>query len=79
VAKGLSVRQIEHLVAQALSAPQSRKRPARDRDLVALEEELSEHLGMHVSIAPRKKGTGRLAIDYSSLDQLDVVLTRLRK
>jgi len=79
VAKGLSVRQIEHLVAQALSAPQSRKRPARDRDLVALEEELSEHLGMHVSIAPRKKGTGRLMIDYRSLDQLDVVLTRLRK
>jgi len=79
VARGLSVRQIEHLVAQALSASPSRKRPARDRDLVALEEELSEHLGMHVSIAPRKKGTGRLMIDYRSLDQLDVVLTRLRR
>jgi len=79
LAKDLSVRQTEHLVAQALSAPQSRKRPPRDRDLVALEEELSEHLGLHVSIAPRKKGTGRLMIDYGSLDQLDVVLARLRK
>jgi ParB family chromosome partitioning protein len=79
VAKGLSVRQAEHLVGRALSAPQSRKRPPRDRDLVALEEELSEHLGTRVSIVPRKKGAGRLVIDYGSLDQLDVVLTRLRK
>jgi ParB family chromosome partitioning protein len=79
VAKGLSVRQAEHLVGRALSAPQSHKRPPRDRDLVALEEELSEHLGTRVSIVPRKKGAGRLVIDYGSLDQLDVVLTRLRK
>jgi len=78
VAKDLSVRQIEHLVSQALSAPQSRKRPARDRDLVALEDELSEHLGLRVSITPRKKGSGRLMIDYATLDQLEVVLARLR-
>jgi ParB family transcriptional regulator, chromosome partitioning protein len=78
VAKDLSVRQIEHLVTQALSARQSRQRP-RDRDLVALEEELSQHLGMRVSITPRKKGTGRLMIDYANLDQLDLVLARLRR
>ncbi len=79
MAKDLSVRRTEHLVGQALSAPQPRKRPPRDRDLIALEEELSEHLGMRVSIAPRKKGAGRLMIDYGSLDQLDVVLIRLRR
>jgi len=79
VAKDLSVRQTEHLVGQGLSAPQSRKRPPRDRDLVALEEELAEHLGMRVSIVPRKKGAGRLTVDYRNLDQLDVVLSRLRR
>jgi len=79
-AKNLSVRQAEHLVARALSAPpRSRKARGRDRDLVALEEELAEHLGMRVSITPRKKGAGRLTIDYGDLDQLDVVLGRLRR
>jgi len=63
-----------------LSAPpRSRKARGRDRDLVALEEELAEHLGMRVSITPRKKGAGRLTIDYGDLDQLDVVLGRLRR
>ena len=79
VAKDLSVRQTEHLVGQALSEPKSRKSPPRDRDLVALEEELSEHLGTRVSIVARKKGAGRLIVEYGSLDQLDVVLSRLRK
>ena len=79
VAKDLSVRQAEQLVGQALSAPRSRKSPPRDRDLVALEEELSEHLGTRVSIVARKKGAGRLIVEYGSLDQLDVVLSRLRK
>jgi ParB family chromosome partitioning protein len=79
VAKDLSVRQAEHLVGQALSAPKSRKRPSRDRDLVALEEELSEHLGTKISIVARKKGAGRLIVEYGSLDQLDGVLSRLRK
>ena len=78
-AKNLSVRQAEHLVARALSAPRSRKARGRDRDLVALEEELADHLGMRVSIVPRKNGAGRLTIDYGNLDQLDVVLGRLRR
>jgi ParB family transcriptional regulator, chromosome partitioning protein len=78
-AKHLSVRQAEQMVSEALSAPHARKSASRDRDLVALEEELSDHLGTRVSIAPRKKGAGRLVIDYGSLDQLDTLLTRLRK
>ena len=79
--KELSVRQAEHLVSRAQSAPASPspKSIARDRDLVALEEELSDHLGTRVSIAARKNGSGRVLIDYSSLDQLDGLLASLRK
>ena len=79
VAKNLSVRQAEHLVGKAQSARKSRKSPLRDRDLVRLEEEFSEHLGTRVSIVARKKGAGRVTIEYGSLDQLDAVLRRLRK
>jgi ParB family chromosome partitioning protein len=79
--KKLSVRQAEHLVSRAQSAPTSAspKSVARDRDLVALEEELSDRLGTRVSIAARKNGSGRVVIDYSSLDQLDGLLAGLRK
>jgi ParB family transcriptional regulator, chromosome partitioning protein len=77
--KNLSVRQAEHLVGQALSTPRAAKRVARDRDLLALEEELSDLLGTRVAIVPRKKGAGRVVIDYSSLDQLDGLLAGLRK
>jgi ParB family chromosome partitioning protein len=76
--KDLSVRQAEHLVGRELSAPKSRRPAPRDRDLVALEEELSDQLGTRVSIVPRKRGAGRLVIDYSSLDQLDALLVKLR-
>jgi len=77
--KDLSVRQAEHLVGQALSTPRAAKRVARDRDLLALEEELSDLLGTRVAIVPRKKGAGRVVIDYSSLDQLDSLLAGLRR
>jgi hypothetical protein len=40
---------------------------------------LSDQLGTRVAIMPRKKGAGRLSIDYSSLDQLDALLARLRR
>jgi len=76
-AKRLSVRQAEQLVARALSTP--RARAPRDRDLAALEEELSERLGTRVAIQTRRAGAGRLVIDYANLDQLDLVLARLRK
>ncbi|HTT36696.1 MAG TPA: ParB/RepB/Spo0J family partition protein [Burkholderiales bacterium] len=76
--KTLSVRQTEHLVRRELSTPKARQRSARDRDLAALEEELSDRLGTRVSILPRKGGAGRVTIDYSSLDQLDGLLTKLR-
>jgi ParB family chromosome partitioning protein len=76
--KNLSVRQAERLVARQSSTAKSRKPTARDQDLVALEEELSDRLGTGVSIIPRKKGAGRVLIDYSSLDQLEDMLAKLR-
>jgi ParB family chromosome partitioning protein len=78
-AKGYSVRQAEHLVRAALAPPRKTTR-RRDRDIENLETELSEQLGTRVTIAPRGgKGAGRLVIDYASLDQLDVLVGKLRQ
>jgi ParB family chromosome partitioning protein len=77
-AKGYSVRQAEHLVRAALAPPRKATR-GRDRDIEILETELSEQLGTRVAIEPRGgKGAGRLVIDYASLDQLDVLVGKLR-
>ena len=79
VALGLSVRETEHLVGQGAPSAKKSKPPIRkDRDIVALEEELSETLGATVTIAHAKSGRGRLSIDYGGLEQLDELLARLR-
>jgi ParB family chromosome partitioning protein len=77
-AGGLSVRQTEQLVRSALKAPASAKRPRRDRDLEALEQELSDRLGTTVAIRPGRGASGQLIVRYGSLEHLDALLAKLR-
>jgi ParB family chromosome partitioning protein len=80
ISGSLSVREAEQLVGQVESTSRKtpRKQPRKDRDLQALEEELSEILGTTVTVKAAKGGRGKLTIDYASLDQLDTVLQKLR-
>src|SRR5690554_3993682 len=76
-AKGLSVRETEHLVYRMLN-PRSQKNPAEpDRGLLRLQEELSDRLGATVKIRANRKGAGELTIRFGDLDQLDGLLSRL--
>jgi len=82
IAKRLSVRETEKLVARALeeqNAPAAAAR-AKDKpgDIVRLEEELSDHLATPVVFKMGAKGKGQLIIDFADLDILDGVLARLR-
>jgi ParB family chromosome partitioning protein len=82
VAQALSVRDTERVV-QAMLSPTTRraKRGARKRmdgDLARLEEELADALGASVRIEPTKKGAGRVVIAYSSLEQLEGIIRKLR-
>jgi ParB family chromosome partitioning protein len=80
VAKQLSVRQIESRVGGESRKPAARLRPQTDRDVARLEEDLSNRLGTMVSIkAGAKKGSGKLVISYSSLDQLEALLAKLKR
>jgi ParB family chromosome partitioning protein len=89
VAKRLSVRDTEALVQSELNpreADKTKKGAARnavaggavDRDLTGLEEEISDALCARVMIQTTPRGAGQVIIDYSSLDQLDGILDRLR-
>ena len=80
ISRNLSVREAEQLVGQVETQFRKtlRKQPRKDRDLQALEEELSEILGTAVTVKTMRGGRGKLTIDYAGLDQLDNVLQKLR-
>ena len=79
VAQGLSVRETERLVHQ-FAHPGRRRRmaPAPDADLARLQEDLAESLGAKVAIVAKSGGSGKLVINYSSLEQLDGILAKLK-
>ena len=76
--KGLSVREAERLVQREMTPPAAKVAPKPDRDLLRLQEELSDTLGAMVAIKTNRKGAGKLTIDFSDLDQLEGLLARLR-
>ena len=81
IKSGLSVRATEALVRRLQKAKTVLK-PGESRvdpDIRRLETELSEQLGAAVTIQQRKQGKGMLRIAYSSLDQLDGILARIRR
>lgn len=80
VLEGLSVREAETLV-QSLTGQEKKavlKSKKPDRDILRLEEELSQHMGTTVTIKNGKKGTGKLIIDYADLDYLDGLMAHLK-
>ncbi|VXC94545.1 ParB/RepB/Spo0J family partition protein [Sphingomonas sp. 8AM] len=87
--QGLSVRQTEKLASHDKhGAPTSRvgasRQPPRpsgggggSADIEALERQLADLLGLRVTIAFNDEGRGSITLDYSSLEQLDMVCQRL--
>ncbi|MBM4255616.1 MAG: ParB/RepB/Spo0J family partition protein [Deltaproteobacteria bacterium] len=89
--QGLSVRETETLVSQAVSQPSTEALPpptasgstgeqttAHDIHVSALEEELMRTFGTKVRLRPKKKG-GRIEIEYYSNEELEGILARLRR
>ncbi len=74
--KQLSVRETEKIVNQ-IEHPITKRIKKPDRDLLRLQEDVSERLGAQVDIKPKKNGQGNIVIHYSSLDQLDDILSKL--
>ena len=78
----LSVRATEALVARGSTVKARKalkKTPARARDIVRLEDELADTLGADVRLQADPRGKGELTIKFSSLDQLEGIVARLRR
>lgn len=76
VQKQLSVRETEKIVNR-INQPLAKIVKKTDRDLLRLEEEISQRLGTQVTIKAKKNGQGSIVIQYSNLDQLDDILNKL--
>lgn len=79
VNKDLTVRQTEALVKHLQDGkPADKSPPKPSADVARLESQLGELLGAPVRIVHGRSGKGRVTIGYSSLDELDGILTHIR-
>ena len=79
VAKGMTVRETDALVARLLEAPRGKPTPAApDANIIQLETTLSSTLGAPVKIQHGRKGRGKLIVAYNSLDELDGILAHIK-
>jgi ParB family chromosome partitioning protein len=80
IAKKLSVRDAEKLATRASLSQKGSKtasKAEKSRDLVRLEEALSDTLATSVSIKMNARKAGEVVIAFASLDQLDGITKRL--
>ena len=76
--KKLSVRETEKNTSQYKKNKSNKK--LKDPNIVDLEKELSEKIGLKTSIHFNQEGSsGSLTLFYSDLDQLDDIMKRLKK
>jgi ParB family transcriptional regulator, chromosome partitioning protein len=79
VARGLNVRATEALVRRMLEGADKPKGERElDPNVRRLQDDLSERLGAAVRIQQEPRGRGKLVIQYTSLDELDGILERIR-
>lgn len=77
--KGLTVRATEKLVRELMADEPLRPKNSKiDPDIVQLQEELSGKLGAKTTIKHSAKGSGRIVVEYTSLDELEGLLEQLR-
>lgn len=77
-AKQLTVRDTENLVRRLLEPTPEVTPKEKDPDVSSLEQRLSERFAAPVEINYNKKGKGNLVISYSSLDELEGILSKLQ-
>lgn len=81
VSKGLSVRQTESMVRRLLEemdSPKVQDKKTVDPDIKQLQDQLSDKIGVPVLVQHGAKGKGKLVLKYSSLDELDGILSHIK-
>ena len=78
IEKKLSVRQTEKITSEFKNT--KKKKVSKDPNILDLENELSDKIGLKTSIQFNDNGSsGSLTLYYSDLNQLDDLMKRLKK
>jgi|TARA_B100001540_G_scaffold299763_1_gene304570 ParB family chromosome partitioning protein len=70
ISKKLSVRQTENLV-RLIKSKGNNKIKRKDPNILSIEEELSNKIGMRVFVNNKRNNKGTLTLEYKAVDQLD--------
>ena len=73
IEKKLSVRQAENFV-KIFKIKKSTFKASKDSNLQALENSITDKIGLNVSIKNKKNNTGTLVLEYKDLDQLNKII-----
>ena len=64
-----------------ISSKKTNKKPqikTKDRDLLIIEEEMSENFGHRVEIEAKNKKSGKVVINYNTKDELESIISKLK-
>lgn len=78
VQNGWSVRKMEQEAKRVSKQKKEKPISEPDADIIALEDELTRKLSLHVRLLTKKGGGGEMRISYSRAEELDGVLQKLR-
>jgi len=78
IKKNLSVRQTESLIRLIKNGNKKTKK-TKDSNVLATEDELTNKIGMRVSLNNKKDNSGTLIFEYKGFDQLDRLINVIKK
>ena len=73
ISKKLSVRQTEALI-RVLKYKKNSKNPAKDTNILSLENSLKNKIGINVYLNNKKNNSGKITFEYKDLDQLNRII-----
>ena len=76
VKKKLAARDIETLIKDKKRSP---KHNVEDPNIQFVRNEIESKLGLNVQIVNKKNNSGKVIIEYKTLDQFDLISKKLRK
>ena len=79
IEKNLSVRQTENFVKIFKKKKNSLRKSSKDSNILSLESDVRDKIGMNVHINNRKNNSGSVSFDYKDLDQLNRLIEVIKQ
>lgn len=76
--KELTVRETEALIKKLQNPSEEKPTKEKDQTSTTMEQNLTEQLGLKVSVNHNKKGKGKLVISYDNLTELDHFIAKIK-